>query len=145
PSLQAFMDRLDAFLDQAPQNFDYAFEIRNPNYLSEAFFNYLKNRKVGCVLLDGYYMPPIRDIAREFDIHTGKYLVIRLHGPDRSKIEKQTKGLWNDIVKPKDHSLQAAATIVQNALQTDITTVVNVNNHYEGCAPLTIQRLLDLV
>ncbi len=24
-----------------------------------------------------------------------------------------------------------------------LTTIVNVNNHYEGCAPLTIQRLLE--
>ena len=145
PSLQAFTDQLDSFLDQAPQGFDYAIEIRNSNYLTEAYFNYLKARKVGCILLDGYYMPPVGDIARMFDVHTGKYLVVRLHGPDRSKIEEETKGLWNDIVYAKDHGLHSAATIVKEALTTEITTIVNVNNHYEGCAPLTIQRLLDLV
>jgi hypothetical protein len=32
----------------------------------------------------------------------------------------------------------------QNA-EADIETYVNVNNHYEGCAPLTTERLQELL
>jgi len=87
-------------------------------------------------------MPPVAEVAGKFDIATGQWLVVRLHGPDRSKIEQQTNGVWDRIVEPQDKSLAATATIVRRSRQVDLTTLVNVNNHYEGCAPLTIQRLL---
>jgi len=141
-SLQAFVERLGRFFDQAPSGYSYAIEIRNPNYLKEPFFTFLKERGLSTVLLEGYYMPPVADVAGKFDIATGQWLILRLHGPDRSKIEKQTKGIWNRIVEPQDKSLAATASIVRRSREVDLTTIVNVNNHYEGCAPLTIQRLL---
>jgi len=142
PSLQVFMERLRQFFDQAPAGYSYAIEIRNPNYLRKPFFSFLKERGLSTVLLEGYYMPPIAETAATFDIATGDRLVLRLHGPDRSKIEQQTKGVWNKIVAPQDKSLAAAAHIVRKCREIDLSTVVNVNNHYEGCAPLSIQRLL---
>jgi hypothetical protein len=60
-------------------------------------------------------------------------------------IEKRTGGLWNDIVDPKDDGLEATASIVKENTRAGLTTIVNVNNHYEGCAPLTIQRLLRVL
>ena len=45
--------------------------------------------------------------------------------------------------KTFDKSLSSAAAIIQKNLSSDATVFVNVNNHYEGCAPLTIQRLIE--
>jgi len=67
---------------------------------------------------------------------------VRLHGPDRQGIEERTGGLWGEIVDPKDDGLRAAASIIGDNTRQGLMTFVNVNNHYEGCAPLTIQRLL---
>jgi len=145
PSKAAFLERLDEFFGQAPKGFNYAVEIRNPNYLAEDFFDFLRERRLGFVLLEGYYMPPIAEIAVKHNVRTAEYSVIRLHGPDRQAMEERTGGLWGEIVDPKDEGLAAAASIISQNAKQGLATVVNVNNHYEGCAPLTIQRLLRLL
>jgi uncharacterized protein YecE (DUF72 family) len=80
-----------------------------------------------------------------YDIRTAPFSIIRLHGPDRAGIEGETRGVWNQIVEPRDESLRATVEIVRQKLVADVDTYVNVNNHYEGCAPLTIRRLLDIL
>jgi uncharacterized protein YecE (DUF72 family) len=145
PSKAVFLERLDEFFDEAPKGFDYAIETRNPNYLAEDFFDFLKKRSLGFVLIEGYYMPHIADIAAEHDMRTAEFSIVRLHGPDREGIEERTGGSWNEIVEPKDDRLKATASIIRENTKRKITTYVNVNNHYEGCAPLTIQRLSRLL
>ena len=145
PSKAVFLERLDEFFDKAPKGYDYAIETRNPNYLAEDFFDFLSKRDLGFVLLEGYYMPHIENIVAEHDIRTAKFSIVRLHGPDRQEIEERTSGFWNDIVEPKDEGLRETASIIRQNTERKIMTYVNVNNHYEGCAPLTIQRLLSLM
>jgi uncharacterized protein YecE (DUF72 family) len=145
PSLTLFVERLHEFFEKAPAGFQYAIETRNPNYLKAEFANFLRQHGLGFVLLDGYYMPPIAEVASKLDIRTAPFGVIRLHGPDRAKIEEETGGAWDKIVEPKDDGLQATAGIIRQNLDVGLDTYVNVNNHYEGSAPLTIQRLLDIL
>ena len=66
-------------------------------------------------------------------------------GPDRQKIEKLTGSKWDRIAAPKDESLKSIAKIVGERIEQARQVVVNVNNHYEGCAVLTIDRLIDLL
>ena len=47
-------------------------------------------------------------------------------------------------VPPKDESLKSIAKIVVQQIEQKGQMVVNVNNHYEGCAVLTVDRLIDL-
>jgi hypothetical protein len=53
--------------------------------------------------------------------------------------------LRGEIVDPKDDGLRATASIIRENAKEGIRMVVNVNNHYEGCALLTLQRLLRLM
>ena len=145
PSKEVFLERIGEFFDKALKGFDYAVETRNPNYLAEDFFDFLRQRDLGFVLLDGYYMPHIAEVAAEHNVRTAKFSIVRLHGPDRQGIEAQTGGPWNKIVDLKDDGLKATASIIRENTKREINTYVNVNNHYEGCAPLTIQRLLGLL
>jgi len=94
------------------------------------------------VLLDGYYMPRITEVAAALDVRTASFSIIRLHGPGRAEIEEQTSGVWDRIVEPRDDGLRATAEIVRQNTAANVDTYVNVNNHYEGSAPLTIERLL---
>jgi uncharacterized protein YecE (DUF72 family) len=71
--------------------------------------------------------------------------VIRLHGPDRSGIEEKTGNIWNQIVEPKDNELPKIAGMIQYLSEKKIDVYVNVNNHYEGSAPLTIKKLKELI
>jgi hypothetical protein len=64
PSKKAFIERLGAFFERAPKGYDYAVETRNPNYLTEDLFAFLRDRDLGFVMLEGYYMPPIHPCLR---------------------------------------------------------------------------------
>jgi uncharacterized protein YecE (DUF72 family) len=143
PSREAFLEHLDAFFAGAPRGIPYAIETRNPNYLGAPFFRLLERHRVGFVYLEGYYMPPIREVFERFRPAVADPCVIRLHGPDRKGIEEQAGGTWNRIVSPQPESLAAAAEIYLANRERSIRTFVNVNNHFEGSAPLTILRFLE--
>jgi len=145
PSKEIFFERFGEFIDAAPKGYRYAVEIRNPNYLSPAFFDFLKDRDLGFVYLDGYYMPPIGQVFEKFKPETASFQVIRLHGGDRLEIEGETGEVWNKVVASKPGGLKAAAKIVRANAKKRVLTYVNLNNHYEGSAPLSIGRFLDIL
>ena len=67
--------------------------------------------------------------------------VIRLHGPDRKGIEKKTGKQWNEIVEPKDEELNKLKIMIKDLHKKKCKVYINVNNHYEGSAPLTIEKI----
>jgi uncharacterized protein YecE (DUF72 family) len=144
-SLDSFLDQFDRFIQQCPPDFIYALEIRNPNYLRQSYFDFLNERKLGHVFLEGYYMPPIATIYTRFWRQIRDISVIRLHGPDRSDIEEKSKGIWNRILEPKTDELSQITRIIRELDEKNLDIYVNVNNHYEGSAPLTIERIKELL
>ena len=90
-------------------------------------------------------MPPIWEVFNEYKDQIKSTAVIRLHGPDRSGIEKKTGSIWNQIVEPKDEELDKVAEIIHYLKNKKVDTYVNVNNHYEGSAPLTIKKINTLI
>ncbi len=142
PSLDAFIEKLDAFFDALPAGFSFAVEVRNPNYLVKGFFDFLRRRALGPVLIEGYYMPPIAEVTREHDIATSGPCVIRLQGSDRTQIEKLADGRWDRVLLPQDESLAAVIAILRQNMFRKMRTFVHANNHFEGCAPLTLDRLV---
>jgi len=142
PSLRAFLDKLNEFFAHAPKGYQYAIETRNPNYLRPEFFAFLKEHGLGYVFTEGYYMPHIGEVFAQHDAFTADFSVIRLHGGDREGIEERTGEVWNQVVEPKDHGLDAAASIIRAGTSRGLIMAVYANNHYEGSAPLTLERLL---
>jgi uncharacterized protein YecE (DUF72 family) len=140
----AFLGALDRFLASAPTGWPYAVEIRNASWLDEPFFALLRSRRASAVLIQGYWMPPVAEAyERTADLLAGP-VAIRLHGPDRSGIEEKAGGAWNRIVEPRDAELPTVAAMVRRMLKGGHDVFLNVNNHYEGSAPLTIDRLTAL-
>ncbi len=145
PSLRAYLDKLHEFFAQAPQGFQYAIETRNPNYLRREFFVFLKEHGLGYVFLEGYYMPPIAEVFAKHHAFTADFSVVRLHGSGREEIEQRTSEEWNRIIEPKDQGLDAAASIIRAGTSRGLILAVYANNHFEGCAPLTLERLLAVL
>jgi uncharacterized protein YecE (DUF72 family) len=145
PSLGSFLEQLDAFFAAAPEGYQYAVEPRNPNYLKREFFDFLQERRIGFVFLDGYYMPPLGKVFDGADTFTSDFCVLRLHGPNREDIEKMTGHTWDSIVAPQERGLGSAVRIVRENTQRGVSTIVNANNHYEGSAPRTIERFLRML
>lgn len=145
PSKEVFFNRFHEFIVRAPKDFQYAIEIRNPNYLSSAFFKFLTEHNLGFVYLEGYYMPSIYDVFKKFDPSSSDFCIIRLHGGDRLEIETETGSLWNHVVSPKPKGLKAAVQVVRANRRRKMTTFVNINNHFEGSAPITVERFIDVL
>jgi uncharacterized protein YecE (DUF72 family) len=143
PSKEAFFERFGEFIAAAPKGYQYAVEIRNPNYLSPAFFDFLKSHKLGFVYLEGYYMPPIGQVFDRFKPETAPFQIIRLHGGDRAEMEAETGSVWDKIVEPRPEAIRAAVRITRHNTRSKTLTYANLNNHFEGSAPLTIERFLE--
>lgn len=144
-SQREFLNKLDSFINAIGEVENLALEIRNPNYLNESFFEFVKSHKVIPVLLQGYYMPPVSQTYEKLREFIGDTIVIRLHGPDRKGIEKITGGDWNKIVASKDDELRGIVEMLVDLLSREVDIYLNVNNHYEGSAPLTINKIKEML
>jgi uncharacterized protein YecE (DUF72 family) len=86
-------------------------------------------------------MPPVLDVYRPHADLLAETVVIRLHGPDRVKMEERTGKQWDRIVEPREADLDALASVVRGLRKRERKVWLFANNHFEGCAPLTIERL----
>jgi uncharacterized protein YecE (DUF72 family) len=148
PSKSRFMDSLGAFLASLPGDMPYAVEIRNPRWMDGSWFKLLQGQGAAPVLLQGYWMDDIAALIDQHHAGLGPAVCIRLHGEDREGMEERTGSDWSSIIRPKDDELLRISGAVARLLGAGTKAFVNVNNHYEGSAPLTIQklgRLLDAV
>ncbi|NTW88124.1 MAG: DUF72 domain-containing protein [Desulfobulbaceae bacterium] len=144
-SLRHFTDMFEVFRRGLPEGFKYCIEIRNPNYLKKEYFDFLAEYHLGHVFLQGYYMPSIFEIYEKFKNRLSDPVVIRLHGMDREGIEERTKNIWDTIVDPRDDELLQLKNIVNDLRERQHQVFVNVNNHFEGSAPRTIEKIKMLL
>jgi len=141
-SQQDFIERFEAFANRLPPSLEYAIEIRNSNYLNRKHFEFLIRNRLSPVFLQGYWMPLITETYQAWSplIAEQDRVVLRLHGPGREDIEKITKKRWNNIVDPHDDELRAVVEMIADLEYREVDVYLNVNNHYEGSSPLTIDR-----
>jgi uncharacterized protein YecE (DUF72 family) len=140
-----FIEKFSAFIEKCNPDFSYGIEIRNPWYLNKKYFQFLETYNLGHVFLQGYFMPDITDIYQQYWSQIRTISAIRLHGPDRSDIEEKSKGMWNKIIEPKDDEISKITKIIEEIHSRNLDVYVNVNNHYEGSAPLTIEKIRNIL
>lgn len=141
--LKQFIDQVGEFSEQLPADIHYSVETRNPNYLNQAYFEFLSGQGLKHVFLQGYYMPSIFDVYRKHREQINSMAVIRLHGSDRKGIEKQTGKDWSQVVAPKEKDITSLAGMLSDMGSRGLESFVFVNNHFEGSAPRTIQRIVE--
>jgi len=140
-SQSVFFEQLGPFIDACPDGFSYAIEIRNPNYINTEYFRFLQSLRLDPVFIQGYYMPQIFPLFETYGTVLGRRIIIRLIGPDRHGIEEKTRNRWNTIVTPRDNELDQLVPALCLMLAAGKEIFLNVNNHYEGSAPLSIGRI----
>ncbi|RPI00140.1 MAG: DUF72 domain-containing protein [Calditrichaeota bacterium] len=142
-SQQALFQQLEAFITQCPRDFPIAIEIRNPNYINASYFDFLNRHNLHHVFLQGYYMPSIFELYQQYKKYIQSRVIIRLHGPDRQGMEEKSHNVWNRLLESKDDELDQLLSMMADLQYRNVETYINVNNHYEGSAPLTIERIRE--
>lgn len=140
PSKQVFFDKLSRFLDALPRDLPYAVEIRNPRWMDDSWFDLLREHQVAPVLLQGYWMDDVAAVLDQHGSRTGDTICVRLHGEDREGMEERTGEDWSKIVRSKDDEIERIAGSLNVQYRAGKQVIVNFNNHYEGSAPLTIEK-----
>jgi len=140
PSKQAFVDRVAGFLDALPRDLPYAVEIRNPKWMDGAWFDLLHEHRAAPVLLQGYWMDDVSSVLDKYGNKMRDTICVRLHGEDREGMEEKTGEDWSKIVRPKDDEIQRIAGSLDIQYRLGKQIIVSFNNHFEGSAPITIEK-----
>jgi uncharacterized protein YecE (DUF72 family) len=144
PSLNQFIDNLSSFFEKIDRSVPLAIETRNQNYLTREYFEFLHTYKITHVFSEKQFMPHVYDVYKHYQPFITGPSIVRLLGGDRKEIESKTAELWNEIVDEKK-DLNSIADMIVEMIKSDVSLRIYVNNHYEGSAPKTIERLLKLL
>jgi uncharacterized protein YecE (DUF72 family) len=142
-----FQAKMGAFAAEMSESHVFAVEVRNGQYMNASHFEFLNAYHLAPVLIQGYWMPPIWEVyaAQRALILQQPVAVLRLMGPDRGAIEELTGKRWDERAAPKDDELPQIADMTTDLLKEGVSVYINVNNHYEGSAPRTIEQLRALL
>jgi uncharacterized protein YecE (DUF72 family) len=135
-----FIKALDIFSASLPSDIPLAIETRNKNYLTKEYFQFLKEKGIIHVFSEKLHMPHIYEVYDEFWEYISGASVMRLLGGDRKEIEEKTGEQWNKIVDEKPDK-ERIVEMTKNILFRGGKVIININNHYEGSAPLSAEWL----
>jgi uncharacterized protein YecE (DUF72 family) len=142
PSAGPFLERLDRFLGDLPQQgFTYGVEVRNRAWVTTDLRSVLARHGTSLVLVDHAWMPHGDEVERRFDPVTGPVAYVRLLG-DRAAIERLTTTWEKEVIAP-DARIGRWAALLVRLMDRGVKSLVYVNNHYAGHAPTTVRRLRD--
>jgi uncharacterized protein YecE (DUF72 family) len=143
---KTFLPQLDRFLSRLPKAFSYAIEVRDAGLLTADYQGLLKTYGVSHVYNHWTYMPALRQQhARLEEMFTAPFVVIRLLTPLGMKYEHavRTTRPYNRLVRPLPEMRTDVVRLIRQGTAEHREVFVLVNNRSEGCAPLTIQALVD--
>jgi len=145
PSLEIYLEKLDAFLGKLSEGCRYAVEIRNKGFLQPDYFATLKRHKVAPVFNHWTKMPRLKDqlaVAGDSLRATG-FAIVRLLTPRGIKYDaaKELYEPYNSIKVRNAEMRDDLEELIRWAIEHNVELYILVNNKAEGCAPLTIQEM----
>jgi uncharacterized protein YecE (DUF72 family) len=141
----AFLERLDPFLAALPQEFRYAVEIRNPEFLEREYFACLRRHRVAHVYNGWSRMPELRYQISIPDSLTADFAVCRaLLRYGRTYEEAVARfAPYREIQDPNPQARESMRVLIGRAREDRRLLFLFVNNRLEGNAPLTILSLVE--
>ncbi len=138
-----FLDRLDGFAKVLPAGHCWGVEIRNPAWLNRDHFGFLRERGLVHVFEQGYYMPPVHEVYAKHADQLTDTCVVRMHGTDYEAMGKRQGKDWSKVVDPHDEDLDRIVAMLKDLGAKGKNAWAFVNNHFEGCAPKTVERIRE--
>jgi uncharacterized protein YecE (DUF72 family) len=135
-----FAEQLDRFFDRLPAEGQYAVEVRNPEFLTPAYFAVLRGHDVAHVFSSWTRMPAMGEQLDLPGSLTAGFLVARaLLRPGRAYSEAvDAFAPYDRIRDPNPELRHDLVRLADTAVRLRIPAYLLVNNRAEGSAPLTI-------
>jgi uncharacterized protein YecE (DUF72 family) len=136
---------LRAFLEQLPRDFRFAIEFRHPGWHRPQNISLLEKYRVCWVWADTSPLNERNLAPFEFLPNTTDFIYMRLLGdyatkydPEGERVHRYGKLLWK-----REAALESWALKIERHLAETRSVWSFVNNHFEGFAPETCQRLAN--
>lgn len=140
-----FCNRLRELLRDLPEGFRYGVEIRNSEYLGDAYFQTLREFNVAHVINGWTRMPEIAAQIELPGVLSADFTVVRALLKKGRTYEQAVDRFspYNRVQEENPAGRSALRKIVSDSLREERQAYVFVNNRYEGCAPETIDAVTD--
>lgn len=132
-----FLVLLEHFLDELPDVFSYAVEVRNKNWINARLLDALRKKNVALALIDHPWMTPVAQLLSKHDVVTAGFTYIRWLG-DRKGIEAKTQH-WDQVIIDREDEMRTWIPVIRQLLKRGINVMGYFNNHYAGFAPGSIE------
>lgn len=142
--LEEFGGLLDEFLAQLPQEFRYAVEIRNPEFLEPRYFELLRSRGMAHVYSAWTRMPELRIQLQIPQAATADFVVCRALLRRSRPYEEAVRlfSPYDRVREPNPDAREALRELVRRAREKHQLAFLFVNNRLEGNAPETIREVV---
>ena len=143
--LSAFLDRLNPFLAALPEEFRYAVEIRNPEFLEKDYFACLRSHGVAHVYNAWSRMPELRHQMAIPDSATAGFQVCRALLRRGRVYEEAVKSFepYTHVQDPNPEARESMRILIGRARENKEFLFLFVNNRLEGNAPTTILSVVE--
>lgn len=145
--VERFAEALDRFFGALPRGVSYAVEIRNPEFLAAPYFSVLREHGVAHLFNAWTRMPAIGEQLLLHDAITADFVVARaLLRPGRTYAQAVDAFAPYDHIQDPDPALRNdLVALARTAINLRIPAYVIVNNRAEGCSPLTILAVAEML
>lgn len=148
-SANEFIERLGAFLKQLPSEFRYAVEVRNPEFLTPAYFHALNNAGATHCFNHWHFMPALRHQMKRAALAgglTAPFFVARLLTPLGVSYARavQMHTPYDRIKTPQPDMRLDVVRLLRRAVAREAETFILANNRVEGNSPMTIDGIVRL-
>jgi len=136
-------DILRRFVARLPRDWPFAIEFRDPAWHAPRTVHWLREHNVCWVWADSEPLSHEAEGAFEVLPQTADFLYVRLLGDARTRYhaDGSPRHVYEKLLWPRGRSLENWAVKIRHHMEESRRVLVFANNHFEGCAPLTCQRL----
>ena len=136
---------LRSFVEQLPRDFRFAIEFRHPGWHRPQFIHLLEKYRICWVWADTSPLNERNLAPFEFQPRTTDFLYVRLLGDYTTKYDRGGKHQhrYGKLLWKREAALESWALKIERQLSDVRTVYAYVNNHFEGFALESAQRLAE--